>query len=69
MVIRLPLTKSETSIDKKKLSDASTLVPNAKAEAKVKVKANAVAAKASAGVLLTKETAEEESHSDKANES
>ena len=53
MAVRSPLTKRETSIEKKKHYDASTPAPKAKAKAKAKVKAKAKAAKVPAGVLLT----------------
>ena len=55
MAARAPMTKRETFVEKKKVSEA--LLPAAKAKAKenVKVKAQAKATKAKAGVHLSKE--------------
>ena len=65
MVVRSPMTKRETSVEKKKLSEALTPAPKAKAKAKVKVKAKAKAAKVPAGVLRTKDVLDKKENSDK----
>ena len=64
MAARSPLTKRETSIEKKKHSDALNSAPKAKAKAKVKVKAKAKAAKVPAGVLITKDVTNKNKDSD-----
>ena len=56
MASRSPLSKRETSVEKKKLADASQPSPKPKAKAKVKVKAKAKAAKVPGTVLLLKKT-------------
>ena len=60
MALRSPLSKRETSVEKKKLADASQPSLKAKAKAKVNVKAKAKAAKVPGTVLLLKKTDEEE---------
>ena len=52
MALRSPLSKRETSVEKKKLADASQPSHKPKAKAKVKVKAKAKAAKVPGTVLL-----------------
>ena len=59
MALRYPLSKRETSVEKKKLADASQPSLKAKVKAKVKVKAQAEAAKVPGTVLLFKKTYEE----------
>ena len=60
MAVRSPLSKRETSVEKKNLADALQPSLKAKAKAKVKVKAKAKAAKVPGTVLLLKKTDEEE---------
>ena len=64
MALRSPLSKSETSFEKKKLADASQPSPKPKAKATVKVKAKAKAAKVPGTVLLLKKIYEEEEEPD-----
>ena len=55
MALRSPLSKRETSAEKKKISEASPPTPRPKAKAKVKVKAKARStAKVPGTVLLFK---------------
>ena len=59
MALRSPLSKRETSAEKKKISEASPPTPRQKAKAKVKVKAKAKAtAKVTGTVLLLKKNEE-----------
>ena len=64
MALRSPLSKHETSVEKKKLADASQPSPKPKAKATVKVKAKAKAAKVPGTVLLLKKTDEQEEDPD-----
>ena len=59
MALRSPLSKSETSLEKKKVAEASspTLKPKAKAKVKVKAKAKSTA-KVPGTVLLIKQSDE-----------
>ena len=65
MAVRAPMTKRETSAEKKRLSEALLPAAKAKAKAKANVKAEAKATKVKAGVLLTKEVSDYEGGSDK----
>ena len=65
MAVRAPVTKLETSAEKKKSSEALLPAAKAKARAKAKIKAKAKATKAKVGVLLTKEVSDDERGSDK----
>ena len=61
MAVRSPLSKKETSVERKKFAEASQPSPKPKAKAKVKVKAKAKsAAKVPGTVLLFKQEHEEE---------
>ena len=61
MAVRSPLSKKETSVERKKLAEASQPSPKPKAKAKVKVKAKAKsAAKVPGTVLLFKRTGDKE---------
>ena len=64
MALRSLLSKRATSVEKKKLADASQPSLKAKAKAKVKVKAKAKAAKVPGTVLLLKKTDDEEEDPD-----
>ena len=59
MAARSPLSKKETSIERKKIAEASQPSPKPKAKAKVKVKAKAKStAKVPGTVLLLKKNVE-----------
>ena len=59
MALRSPLSKRETSAEKKKISEASPPIPRPTAKAKVKVKAKAKStAKVPGTVLLLKKNDE-----------
>ena len=60
MAVRSPLSKRETSVEKKKLAEVSQPSPKPKAKTKVKVKAKAKAAKVPGTVLLLNKTNDEE---------
>ena len=64
MALRSPLSKRETSVEKKKLADASQPSPKPNAKAKVKLKAKAKAAKVPGTVLLLKKIDDEEEDPD-----
>ena len=64
MAVRAPLTKRETSAEKKTSSEALLPAAKAKAKAKAKIKAKAKATKTEAGVLLTKEVSDDDGGSD-----
>ena len=59
MALRSPFSKRETSLEKKKVAEASSPTPKPKAKAKVKVKAKAKStAKVPGTVLLLKKSDE-----------
>ena len=65
MVVRSLISKKETSVERKKVAEASPPTPKPKAKAKVKVKAKAKStAKVPVTVLLLKKTDETHEASD-----
>ena len=58
MAVRAPVTKLETSAEKKKSSEALLLAAKAKAKANAKIKAKAKATNPKAGVLLTRDVSD-----------
>ena len=65
MAVRSPLSKKETSVERKKFAEASQPSPKPKAKAKVKVKAKAKStAKVPGTVLLLRKTEDKGEASD-----
>ena len=65
MAVRAPVTKLETSAEKKKSSEELLIAAKAKAKAKAKIKAKAKATNPKAGVLLTREVSDIEGGSNR----
>ena len=59
MAVRSPLSKKETSVERKKIAEASQPSPKPKAKAKVKVKAKAKSAAKVPGTVLLLKTSED----------
>ena len=64
MALRSPLSKRESSLERKKVAEASPPTPKPKAKAKVKVKAKAKSTAKVPGTVLLLKTSDEASDAD-----